>query len=271
MALDVDGTTVDLRQRLHPRTRDAVRAAVAAGIHVVLATGRMYRSVLPWALELRVTAPLICYQGAVIRALPGPGAPLVGGVPRGRTLFEDPVNGPAAVRSLEIARAGGWHVQAYHDDRVLCEQASPEAEEYRRIAQVDYELVSDLEVVMRGGSTKVVCVVDDPVAAQACETALRDGLGTAARVVRSLPQFIEVTSPVVSKSRALTRVCELLGVSLDEVAAVGDAPNDTDLLRAAGFAVAVRSAPPELLAVADAVCGPPEEAGVADVLRAIVI
>ena len=266
VALDVDGTTIDLDQRIHPRTRAAVRAAVAGGLPVVLATGRMYRSVLPWALDLEVRLPLVCYQGALVRTLPGEGAQVVDGVPQGETLAEDPVDPTVAVRALEVARAGGWHVQAYRGDRLLCDRLRPEGEAYSRIAQVEQVLVADLRPIMEAGSTKVVCVVEDEAGAAACETELRSALGAGARVVRSLPQFIEVTSPLASKARGVRRVCELLGIEMTEVAAVGDAPNDIDLLEAAGFAVAVRGAAPEVLRVADAVCGPPQQAGVADVL-----
>ena len=59
LVVDLDGTTIDYRQQLHPRVRNAVRAA-AARVPVIVATGRMYRSALPWALELGVHEPLVC-------------------------------------------------------------------------------------------------------------------------------------------------------------------------------------------------------------------
>ncbi|HEX6493173.1 MAG TPA: HAD family hydrolase, partial [Candidatus Dormibacteraeota bacterium] len=231
---------------------------------VVIATGRMYVSALPWAREMGVTAPLLCYQGALVREQPdGDGAGA------GRVLFEDPVDPAAAEESLRIARAGGWHYQAYQDDRLLCEEDRPEAHLYARIAQVDIHLVDDLVPVLRRGSTKVVCVVDDPDEVVRCEAAMRRGLDGRALVTRSLPQFVEITNPVASKGRALRRLCEHLGVALDEVAAVGDAPNDSDMLTVAGFSVAVEGAPERLLVHADAVCAPAESAGVADVLEAL--
>ena len=58
-------------------------------------------------------------------------------------------------------------------------------------------------------------------------------------------------------------------VTLAEAVAVGDAPNDIELLAGAGYAVAVASSRPEVLAVADAVCAAPEDGGVADVLEAL--
>jgi Cof subfamily protein (haloacid dehalogenase superfamily) len=269
VALDLDGTTIDFEQRLHPRTREAVRATVARGVHVLAATGRMYRSALPWARELGLRAPLICYQGAMVWALPEAGAPVRDGVPQGRLLAEDGLSAHVCARAVEVARDGGWHVQGYRDDRLLCEREGPEADFYSGIAQVDYELVDDLALAVAQGSTKVVCVALEEAQAAACETAMRAHLGATARVVRSMREFVEITNPVAGKGRALRTVCALLGVDIEAVVAAGDAPNDADMLAAAGFGVAVEDADPLALAAADAVIPGPAGAGVAVLLETL--
>ena len=269
VAIDLDGTCLDADQRLHPRSRDAIRATVAGGTEVVIATGRMYRSALPWARELHIVAPLICYQGAVLRCMPAAHAPQHDGVPQGELIAEDALEASVALEALRTARAKDWHIQAYLDDRLLCEQDRPEAHLYARIAEVPIVFVDDLEPLLAQGSTKMVCVVDDSDGAADCESTLRQALGAGARVVRSLPQFVEITNPLVSKGRALQRVCARLAVDPAEIVAVGDAPNDADMLEMAAWAVAVESAAAEVLALADAVCAPPQRAGVADVLEAL--
>jgi Cof subfamily protein (haloacid dehalogenase superfamily) len=269
--LDLDGTCLDLRdQSLHPRTREAVRGAVRGGTIVIIASGRMYRSALPHARELSVTAPLVCYQGAVVREMPREGDPVVSGVPVGRLLFEDAVPPGVALRGLAIAREGGWHRQAYQDDELLCEEDRPEAHLYARIAQVPITFVPDLEPLLHRGTTKLVCVVDaGEEEVRQCEAAMRGGLGAEARVTRSLPPFVEVTNPAASKGKALARLCAHMGVALEDSVAVGDAPNDADMLAAAGYGVAVAGAPESLLAEADAVCPGPAGAGVALVLETL--
>jgi Cof subfamily protein (haloacid dehalogenase superfamily) len=267
VVIDLDGTVLDLRdQSLHPRTRDAVRATVRSGVIVVIASGRMYRSALPHAQEMQVTAPLVCYQGAVVREMPREGDPVVDGVPLGRLLFEDAVSPPVALRALQAARAGGWHRQAYQDEQLLCEEDRPEAHLYASIAQVPITFVDDLSVPLQRGTTKFVCVVEGPEV-DVCEQRMREAMGEDARVTRSLPQFVEVTNPHAGKGNALRWLSERLGVGLDDAVAVGDAPNDVDMLAAAGYAVAVEGARDEVLRVADAVCPPPAEAGVALVLE----
>jgi Cof subfamily protein (haloacid dehalogenase superfamily) len=257
--LDIDGTLIDSDLALHPRTRAAVRAA-AARLPVVLATGRMYRSALPWARELNVREPLVCYQGALVREQPHGDAP-------GAVLFEEGLKPEAALAAIEIARAHGWHVQAYADDQLFCEQDRPEAHLYARIARVPINFVDDLATVVVNGCTKIVCVSQDPAAVDACVAAMSAGLGERARVTRSLEWFVEVVSPRINKALAVERVCSRSGLSLRDAVAVGDAPNDSEMLAAAGCGVAVRSARREVLAVADAICADPGQAGVADVLE----
>jgi Cof subfamily protein (haloacid dehalogenase superfamily) len=262
VVLDLDGTTIDYRQRLHPRVRDAVRA-VAARMPVIVATGRMYRSALPWAVELAAHQPLVCYQGALVRETPREdGSP-------GLTIFEQPLKAAPARRALRVAREYGWHFQAYQHDELLCDQDRPEAWLYSKISGVPFRLVPDLEPLLVSGTTKAACVIDDLAEVDRAMTVMTKELGADARVTRSNPEFVEILDPEVSKAVGCEIVCERLGFSLADAVAFGDAPNDVELLSAAGYAVAVSTSRPEVIAAADATCAPPEDGGVADMLEAL--
>ena len=261
LVVDLDGTTIDYRQQLHPRIRAAVRAA-ATRVPVIVATGRMYRSALPWAHQLGVSEPLVCYQGAMVREVPREdGSP-------GETIFEQALRPLPARRALHVAREQGWHFQAYQDDELLCEQDRPEAWLYADISGVPFRLVPDLEPLLERGTTKGACVIEDPVEVDRASALMTRELAGSARVTRSNPEFVEILDPEVSKATACEIVCERLGYSLADAVAIGDAPNDIELLTAAGYAIAVASSRPEVLAAADATCAVPEDGGVADALEA---
>ena len=66
VAMDLDGTILGPSLELTPALIDAVAAAKRSGVEPIIATGRMLRSALPYARQLGITAPLICYQGALI-------------------------------------------------------------------------------------------------------------------------------------------------------------------------------------------------------------
>ncbi|MFI5284733.1 MAG: HAD family hydrolase [Candidatus Dormibacteria bacterium] len=261
VVLDLDGTTLDYRQRLHPRIRESVRA-VAARLPVIVATGRMYRSSVPWAHELGVSEPLVCYQGALVREMPRNDGSA------GQTIYEQPLGPAPARRALHIAREEDWHFQAYQHDALLCEQDRPEAWLYSRISGVQFRLVPDLEPLLEHGTTKAACVIEDLTEVDRAIGVMTRELAEHARVTRSNPEFVEILDPGVSKASACEIVCRRLGVTLADALAIGDAPNDIELLTAAGYGVAIASSRPEVLAAADATCAVPEEGGVADVLEA---
>jgi hypothetical protein len=264
VVLDLDGTTIDYQQDLHPRVREAVRA-VASRMPVIVATGRMYRSALSWAEELLVQEPLVCYQGAMVREMPREnGAP-------GVTIFEQPLRAVPARRALHIAREQDWHYQAYQHDELLCERDRPEARLYSHISGVQFRVVPDLEPLLEHGTTKAACVIEDPVEVDRATALMTRELAGDARITRSNPEFVEILDPEVSKAVACEIVCSHLGYSLADALAIGDAPNDVEMLLAAGYAVAVSTSRPEVLAAADATCAPPQDGGVADVLEAFAL
>jgi Cof subfamily protein (haloacid dehalogenase superfamily) len=254
LAIDVDGTLVDRTLKIRPRNLAALRAARAAGVSVVLATGRMFRSALPYALEIGTEEPIICYQGAVVRT------------PGGEVLREWPVDPESAVAAVEFSRTHDLHINLYQDDSLYIERDSWGARRYAEVAQVEPIMLPDLMELARGGSTKVV-FVDQPERLRGLETEVRRLVEPRSRVTFSMPEFLEVVAAEVNKGRALEVVCERLGITPAEVLAAGDAQNDVEMLRVAGTAVAPRTAHPDALAVADATVAPPEEDGVAELVE----
>lgn len=79
------------------------------------------------------------------------------------------------------------------------------------------------------------------------------------------------TDPAASKEQALADICRLAGVDPAHTVAFGDDAIDEGMLRAAGHGVAVANAIDGLKAVADEVCGPNDEDGVVDWVRAHIL
>jgi hypothetical protein len=96
-------------------------------------------------------------------------------------------------------------------------------------------------------------------------------LGDRAYVTRSLPEFVEVMNANVDKGKALAIAAGYLGIEMEHVLAIGDSWNDAPLLRAAGFGVAMGSAPPELRAAADAIVADVANDGVAEAIERFVL
>ncbi len=67
LAIDVDGTLVNSSDDLTPATRAALQRTIAAGIHLVLATGRRYSHTLHLVEPLGISVPLVTASGALVK------------------------------------------------------------------------------------------------------------------------------------------------------------------------------------------------------------
>jgi Cof subfamily protein (haloacid dehalogenase superfamily) len=260
LAIDLDGTLVNDRLEIDPRDLAAVRAATAAGVHVVIATGRMFRSSLPYAQQLGLTGPIINYQGAVIRDIASKDV-----------LYKCELTLDMQRRVLEYVEPRDWHVNVYVDEKVYTARARPEADLYQKISMVPYEVVGPLSSWVRQESTKMVLVDLDPDDVPARMAELTSWMEGVATVTKSLAWFIEVINPEVSKARAVAMVAARLGVSQAEVCGIGDNKNDAEMIAWSGFGVAMGTAPEDVRRLAKYVTGTPAQAGVAQVIERFVL
>ena len=98
---------------------------------------------------------------------------------------------------------------------------------------------------------------------------LEQRFGERLYIAKSLPYFLELASPAISKGSGLAFVAEHVGFTAERTIAFGDGENDLELLDWAGFGIAVENADDMLKARADWICPSAEEEGVAQVLEAL--
>lgn len=251
---------IDESLTISPAVRTAVQSALARGVHVTIATGRMFRATLPYARELGVRGPIICYQGAGVFDTES-----------GAALFEELVPNAVVMQVYERAKRDGLHLQMYKNDRFYVEEDNEYAAFYARLAGVKAIVVDSLAREFAGcGSMKVNMNADAARIAE-YEPIMREYLGAQAYVTRSLPEFLEVMNPRVNKGRALRLIAQRLGIPMERTMAVGDSYNDVAMLQAAGLGVAMGSSPQELKDVARAIVGDLRQDGVAEAIERFVL
>jgi Cof subfamily protein (haloacid dehalogenase superfamily) len=260
VAFDVDGTLVGRDLKISPAVRASIERMKDAGVAGCLVTGRMYRATLPFARELGLDAPLVCYQGAAIID------------PASDEVLEHRALENGVVRELiDIAERDGMHLQLYRNDEYYCEARNRFSDLYASLSLTEPVIVPSLrEAFAFSPATKGVAVADAPVA-EGYAQRLRSALEGRAYVTRSLPEFVEVLDPRVDKGAALRFVAAHLGVPMERTLAIGDSWNDAPLLEAAGVGIAMGSAPRELQAVAGAVVADIEHDGVAEAIEKFVL
>lgn len=235
VALDVDGTLVGKDLQIPARTQEAIRSARERGVRFAIVTGRMYQSGVPYARELGLEGmPLVAYNGGLVREYPS-----------GRTICHEPMPVDACKALAAFCEARGYHLQAYVNDELYVPDMGPWTQEYVSIARVKANPVGSLFLWLQEPSTKML-IIDDPARIPAIQAEVRELLGAAVNAAPSHPQFLEMVSAGVSKGKALEAVAASLGVTRDEVMAIGDGMNDMPMLTWAGTSFAMAHAPEAL-------------------------
>jgi len=231
VASDVDGTLLDHHGVLDPRRAAAVRALTAAGIPLVLATGKLWTSVR-WLIEdLALPGPHVACNGSVVFDA------------EGRILHRTLLDGAVADEVTELLRARRVPHAVYLEDGTLVADAVMPEHDVLPLLGEPLPTVGERD---GRGVLKVLAFLEP-----GSEGGLRTFATDRAHVQRTSHRFLEWNAPGADKATGLATVCGLLDIPMAEVLAVGDAENDVPMLRAAGIGVAVSDASAAAIGAAD--------------------
>jgi Cof subfamily protein (haloacid dehalogenase superfamily) len=262
IALDLDGTVMGHDLVIPPAVHEAIGAAQAAGVHVTLATGRMFGATIPFARALGISAPLICYQGALIRD------PLTDEV-----LLATNMRGDEAAEAVRLLLERDIFVLAYIDERLHIAERRAELNHYLSLHPEGAEIVvsDDLPAEVRAAApTKLLFIAEPPVVTDEL-IRLEAHFGDRLMITRSHQLYGELAAPGIAKGVALERLAAHLGVPQEATLAIGDQENDLSMLAWAGLGLAIGNAAPSVREAADAIVPPVHEAGVAWAIRRYVL
>lgn len=254
LAMDLDGTVIGNDLVISQPVKDAVRRAVEAGLIVTLATGRMFQGTRRFARELNIAQPVICYQGAMIRH-----------TVTGELWYHEPVPLEQAKEVIALAESQGKTVIGFVDDQCYVSRENDESKFYHRHSGVPPEPVGSLGPWLPEAPTKVLIITPKE---QTDETAafFKERFKDSLFVTRSYPLFTELTRLGVSKGKAMGQLCDRLGLSRQDVIAIGDNLNDLDMIQFAGFGIAMGNGASPVQAAAAYVAPTQADDGVAEAI-----
>ena len=275
VVLDIDGTLVGEDLAVGPRTRAAIREAVARGVHVSLATGRMPSSAVVFASLLGLATPLIGHQGALIRAMPRrPQRGLaVAPAARGRVgqlVHHAPLAAAAAREAVLWCRANGLDPHLNDMERIVVWAEDPSFEDYSAYLAGNTVVVPDLVAAIRRPMSKVIAVGEAGRPMALVDAARRHFAGRA-DVTVSHPRFLEFVAPGVSKGRAVAWLAHERGIGMGQVLTVGDSLNDAEMIGDAGHGAAMPSSVAAVRRVARYLAPPVAEEGAAALIEQLVL
>jgi Cof subfamily protein (haloacid dehalogenase superfamily) len=227
-----------------------------AGIRVIVVTGRMVQSLRRVLDPAGLHEPVVCYQGAAVVAADG------------EWLLHVPIERKLAIEAIAAVEAEGYDPNVYVGDELYVSKITPGSEAYANFQLIPIHEVGDVKAWLSEAPTKIVCV-GDPDELEGLGERMRARFGDRLWVTKSLPKFLEFATLGVTKGSGMEFLSRRLGFSRERTIAFGDGENDVELLEWTGYAIAVENAHERVKAVADWVCPPASEEGVAQVLDAL--
>ena len=258
VALDVDGTILDINGRVSERMMASLARLRAYGVQIVISTGRGIQAALPVAYHVGLTDGwMICANGAVTLRM-DPAAP--GGYEIADAVTFDPTD---AIAALTRAVPDGIVAVEVLGDGFKVSRPFPDGE------LIEAQRVVSLEEMSAQPVTRVVLRAPGMDVGEFSTLVAGCGLHSVEYAI-GWTAWLDVAPEGVTKASALQSLAARLGTGASRTIAVGDGTNDVEMLRWAGIGAAMGSAPESVKESSDIVTGPVWHDGCAALLDAVV-
>jgi len=256
---DIDGTLVTAEKVLTPRASAAVTALQAAGIAFAITSGRPPRGMAMLIEPLALRTPVAGFNGGLFVK------------PDLTIMAEHALPADVARRALEVILHNGMDAWVYSgEDWLVRDVKAPHVAREQWTVKFAPTVVENFDDVI-GGAVKIVGISDDHDLVARCEKDAQDALGGKASAVRSQPYYLDVTHPDANKGTVVTTLSKLLSIPANEIATIGDMPNDVLMFRKGGLSIAMGNASPEVQAQADLVTDSYDDEGFAKAMERFIL
>jgi Cof subfamily protein (haloacid dehalogenase superfamily) len=232
---DVDGTLVTQEKILTERATQSVAKLRAAGVKFAITSGRPPRGMAMLVDPLKLSEPVAGFNGGVITQ------PDLTTIVRENFLPRPMVEKVLQIildHKLDVWLYSGhdWYVRDMNAPHVAREQWTVK---FAPIVRQNFDGL--LENI-----AKVVGVSDDLEAVKKCEKDAQDACGDQASAARSQPYYLDVTNPKANKGEVVLAFSELSNIPVEQIATIGDMPNDVLMFKKSGVSIAMGNASDEV-------------------------
>ncbi|MBM7581559.1 Cof subfamily protein (haloacid dehalogenase superfamily) [Caldicoprobacter guelmensis] len=259
VAIDLDDSLLNDDLSISQENLEAVRCTIEKGVKVTIATGRMFKSALPYVQQLGINVPVITYQGALV----------VNALSRD-VLLHCPVPLDLSREIVKESKKNNIHLQVYIDDEYYFEEHNKYSDLYFKVSGIPGKAVGSLDDFLVKEPTKLI-MIDEPENILKWMEYYREKFSGKLQVTISKAHYLEFTNIEATKGNAVKYLAEMYGIKPEEVIAIGDSFNDIPMLTYAGLGVAMGNAPEIVKSHADYVTYSNNENGVAYVLEKFVL
>lgn len=253
----MDDTLLNKDCKISERNAAAIKKAVAEGIIFLIATGRMYVSARPYALDLGLDVPLVTYNGALVKESLS-----------GKVFYEHKMKLATACDILTYCKEKGYYLQVYIGDKILIKEENEFSRMYTKISGIPTTEVGEAIYKTAEAPYKILIMTADDEFEQVWREFAEKFAGRL-DVTSSKDNFLELMEPGVNKWEAVKAVAAAYGIQPQEIMCIGDSNNDIGMIKNAGVGVAVANAKDSVKDNAKIVTASNNDDGVALVIESI--
>ena len=228
---DVDGTLVTENKVLTDRAVKAVQALKSKGIRFAITSGRPPRGMEMLIKPLAIDTPIAGFNGGAFVD------------PDGTVIEEKTLPIEVAKKAIELIGAHKMDAWLYTaKDWFVHERKAPHVDREAWTVKFEPTVVEAFSEDDLGRAVKIVGISDDHELVETCEADAQKAFGDTVSAARSQPYYLDITHPHANKGDVVEVLAAKLGIAKDEIATIGDMPNDVLMFKKSGFSIAMGNA-----------------------------
>ncbi|SHK28032.1 Cof-type HAD-IIB family hydrolase [Paramaledivibacter caminithermalis] len=264
---DMDGTLLNSQGKVPDENKEVLTKLQDNGVHVAVATGRIYTSARIFAKYLGIKTPIIACNGAIVRE-----------VNNNKPIYEAHINKDDCIYILEICRKYSVYFHFYTDNTFYTERLEKSALKYsewnktlNEEDRINLEVIENAYDFIKDTNEKIykfLIIDDDENLLKKMRKELTKISGI--ECCKSRYDNLEIMNKGIQKGVAVKKLADSLGVKREEVICIGDNENDISMIKYAGLGVAMGNAEEIVKQTADYVTDINDNNGVAKALKKFV-
>lgn len=281
VAIDIDGTLLNSKSELTERTKSVLKQASDKGIYIVLTSGRMTSSVQNFCREVGANEFLIAENGASIFDLK-----------RQEIIYKKYIPKEIVLKVLDLCIENNIYYMIYTDKELIVKDLKHMAlffykQNYNPNARIETHLAGREYIeTLNDNFAKIMICDEDRIIYNSIVNKLKGisdidvtpvphistkrlTFGTEEKIIEY--SYADISSRDTNKWSAIERLANQLGISNDEIIAIGDNINDIEMIRNAGLGIAMENGSPNVREFADEIAPSNDDDGVAKIIEKYIL
>lgn len=259
VAVDIDGTLVTDKKEITPEVFAAVQEAKAAGVKIVIATGRPIAGVKQLLSNLKLDEEgnfVVTFNGGLVQD-----------TVTGQEFVKETMTYEDYLDIEVLSRRLGVHMHAITKEGIYTANRNIGKYTVYESSLVNMPIFYRTAEEMKDKEIVKMMYIDEPEILNEAIQQLPAELHERYNLVKSAPFYLEILPKATSKGAAIMHLAQKLGLEKDQVMAIGDEENDRSMLEAVGVPVVMENGNPEIKKIAKYITKSNQESGVAHAIR----